>query len=100
MTTLSDMNLVVQQGGSVREVQQIRHPSSDVNQLAAAQQPEKERQQRTTVAESGEAEKSALDQQRLSEREKRWLRQRNRTKKKQDAARPPGETGHLVNTVV
>jgi hypothetical protein len=100
VTTVSDMNIVVQQGGNVRDVQQIRHPSSDVSQLAAAQQPEKEVLQRTTVAGSDEAEKLALDQQRLSERKKRWLRQRNRKVKKKDAVRSAGETGHLVNTVV
>ena len=62
MTTISSLNIVVQQGNSAQEVQNTRHQATESNQMVASQnQAEKDVENRTTVLQSGESEKNRLN---------------------------------------
>ena len=76
MTTISDVNIVVQQGNSAREVQNTRTQPMDPNQATVAQQQEKESEQRTTVKEFEDPGKINPDQEREGRKKKSGSRQK------------------------
>lgn len=63
MSTISNMNIVVQQSDSAKNAQNIRHATQEFSQLAATHQKEKEVQQRTTVQQSEDPKKAKLDKE-------------------------------------
>lgn len=101
MTTIPNMNIVVQQGGSARDAQNVRNQVQNPNQLAAAEIPDKEVVKRTVVHESEEKERSKFEKD-SSEKRKEYQLQQERKKKKQvsEEKKAPKETGRLLDTVV
>ena len=63
MSTISDMNIVVQQSNGAKNAQNIRHATQEFSQLAVTHQKEKEVQQRTTVQQSEDPKKAKLDKE-------------------------------------
>ena len=63
MSTISNMNIVVQQSGDAKNAQNIRHATQEFSQLAATHQKEKEVQQRTTVQQSEDPKQAKLDKE-------------------------------------
>jgi hypothetical protein len=60
MSTISNMNIVVQQSGDAKNAQNIRHATQEFSHLAADQQKEREVQQRRTVQQSGDPKQAKL----------------------------------------
>lgn len=101
MTTISNINIVVQQGEPAKEAQHVRNPQLDAHQLTPAQQAQKEMEARGTVNESEESEKIKTDQEESGERERS---EQERKKKKQQQENLPDEgnpdgTGRLLDTI-
>ncbi len=55
MTTISNLNIVLQQEGGAREAQNIRHAVNNQNHVVSANQKEKDNQQQTTVQQSNQS---------------------------------------------
>ncbi len=72
MTMISNLGLLVQQGGSVRETQNIRQQPIEANQVAEIQNQEKVRKQRATVEKSGDSESVKFDQNRSGKRKRAY----------------------------
>ena len=99
MTTLSNMNIVVQQSGSAKEVQNFRHTTQEYNQVIATQQREKDVQQRTTVQLSEDSKRTQLDKE-PPEKRKRRRHLKSRSKKTTSKANSGSDNaGSLLNTV-
>jgi len=98
MTTISDVNIVVQQGNSAREAQNTRTQPLDPNQMTVAQQQEKESEQRTTVSESDESDRINPDQERES-RQKKQNDSKKKDQKEIEAEMNPDATGSLLDTI-
>lgn len=105
MTTISDVNIVVQQGNSAREVQNTRTQPMDPNQATVAQQQEKESEQRTTVKEFEDPGKINPDQEREGRQSKRGGRQKQpggsgeNAKKEEDETADSDTPGRLLDTI-
>ena len=56
MTTISNLNIVLQQEGGAREAQNIRHAVNSQNHVVSANQKEKDNKQQTTVQQSNQSE--------------------------------------------
>ena len=98
MTTISDVNIVVQQGNSAREAQNTRTQPLDPNQMTVAQQQEKESEQRTTVSESDESDRITPDQEREGRKEERQGAKK-KAPEKGEAEKDPDAPGRLVDTI-
>ncbi|MCF8067770.1 MAG: hypothetical protein K9L30_04200 [Desulfobacterales bacterium] len=100
VTPISEVNIVVQQGGAARDAHNVRHQGHDFNQAVAAQdQQGKDEQKQTVVQASDESEQAQLDPDQLKKREQE--RQERERKKKEDAAKKKEieGRGRLLNTV-
>ncbi len=99
MSTISNMNIVVQQSDGAKNAQNIRHATQEFSQLAAAQQKEKEVQQRTTVQQSEDPKKAKLDKE-PQDRRKQHRNGSNRNpgshERSEQKKRPSGK---IVDTV-
>ena len=78
MTTIPNLNVVIQQGGAAREVQNIKAHTQDVSQTIAVQQPAKEIIKQTTVQNTDHSDHVQADQ------EKAFAGQTRKRKKKRD----------------
>jgi len=105
MTSISDVNIVVQQGNSAREVQNTRTQPMDPNQATVAQQQEKESEQRTTVKEFEDPGKINPDQEREDRKRKPGSRQKQpdgsgkKGKKEEDETADADSPGKLLDTI-
>jgi hypothetical protein len=93
------MNIVVQQSGGAKEVQNSRHTTQAYNQVMPTQQQEKDVQQRTTVQLSEDSNRTQLDKE---PSEKRKRRRHLKSTQKKTASREnsgSGNAGYLLNTV-
>jgi len=101
VTTISNMNIVVQQSGGAKNAQNIRHATQEYNHLVATQQKEKDIQQQTTIQQSEDAEPAKLDKD-LPERRKKKRRSRSRlnTEESEALIRESKDCGKLLDTVV
>jgi hypothetical protein len=103
MTTISNLNIVLQQEGGAREAQNIRHAVNNQNHVVSADQKEKENQQQTTVQHSNQSEGTKTEKD-PSEKRKR-NRKNRRSHHGSDVASEQkrllgnGEAGKLVDTV-
>ena len=101
MTTISNLNIVLQQEGGAREVQNIQHAVNDQNHVVSAHQKEKDIQQQTTVQQSDQSERTKAEEE-SSEKRKQKRKHRRSALKVVDASNPKrlsGEAGELVDTV-
>ncbi|MBF0118077.1 MAG: hypothetical protein HQK79_04525 [Desulfobacterales bacterium] len=99
MTTISHLNMIVQQGGMIREIPSDKHQPHDPTKMAISQMlHEKNKVQQTTVQESEETEKA-----RLNEREAAKKQMQNKQEKKkhpeEKKERSPDEPKRLLDTV-
>ncbi len=69
MTTIPNLNVVVQQGSTARDTQNLRQQGQDNSQALANTQPEKETEQRTTVQNTNESDAIKADQEKSSKEE-------------------------------
>ncbi|MFH0730490.1 MAG: hypothetical protein V2B19_29615 [Pseudomonadota bacterium] len=98
MSSISTLNIVVQQGNSAHDLQQARQQSPDHAQLAASQQQaDKEVEQRSTVQHSEEMENNQLTQDGAGK--SRYLLRQKKKKKVMAAEKDSGSTGRLLDTV-
>ncbi len=100
MTTISDMNIVVQQSGGAKNAQNVRHTTQEYSQVVAAQQKQKDDQQRTTIQQSEDAKQTKLDKDRPDKRKRKRHpeRQRDRATSEQPA-QEKRVSGKLLDTV-
>ncbi len=103
MTTIPNLNIVVQQGDLVRETQNIRNQALDSAQLSAMERLEKEAKKKNSVPEMEETEKILLNKD-LSGEGNRNSQQRKEKKRvmneQNEEKRRPDETGRLLDTIV
>lgn len=105
MTTIPNLNVVIQQGGNARDAQNVRNQPQHTNSYVENQMPDKIQEKRTTVNEFEEAERSKLNADK--EGKKSYLRKRReaskkRKKKEKKKARfeHPNGSGRLLDTIV
>jgi hypothetical protein len=99
VSSISTLNIVVQQANSAHDLQQVRQQSPDHAQLAASQQQaDKEVAQRSTVQHSEEMEKNQLSQEGAGKG--RYLLRQKKKKKIIATEKEAGSTGRLLDTVV
>lgn len=101
MTTISNMNIVVQQSGGAKNAQNLRPVMQEYSQLIAVQQKEKDVQQRTTVQSSEEARQAKLDKDGPDKRRRKYRRRsRSNPAAPEPAAEAAEGAGKLLDTVV
>lgn len=101
MTSISNVNIILQQESGAREAQHTRHPANDQNHVLAANQKEKDIQHHTTVQQSDQSEKTKPEKDPSDDRKRK---RRGRSSRRQptadsDQQRHAGDSGKLVNTV-
>ena len=102
MTTISTLNIVMQQEGSARETQNARNTATDKqNHLVSADQKEKEVQQQTTVQQSNQSERIRADKDPKDKRERKRKNRRssNGAAGASEPKRRLRQAGKLVDTV-
>ena len=99
MSTISNMNIVVQQSGDAKNAQNIRHATQEFSQLAAAQQKERDVEQRTTVQQSEDPKQAKLDKEPPDKRKQN----RNGSSRNPESDKRPERkkrpSGKIVDTV-
>lgn len=96
MSTISNLNIVVQHGDSAKDVHNIKNTNVESGQLTAVQQ-EKEEEQNKTVQKSENSEQAKTDSESSSSR-----REKEKEKKKKKAekeSKASDATGGLLDTV-
>ena len=101
MTVISNLNVVVQQGSTARDTQNIRQQTQDLSQAVATAQPEKNREQMTTVQHLNESEGAKVDPEKSSRKEEEKKKKKNKdTEKSTDlkaAEHDPDAPGQLLD---
>ena len=99
-STISDLNIVLQQGSRARDVQQSGRQPHEPAQAVLVQQEKAEVQQRTIIQPSDDPEKLGPDKDRDSARN--LLKKKTGKQKKTASAENQEETnsGTIINTVV
>jgi len=105
MTTISNINIVVQQGDAAKEAQNVRNQPLDPKQATFAQQQEKEMELRETVQEPEGSDKIKRHEERTGkEKQEKGKEKQEDTKAeaKKDLEREsdPEATGRLLDTIV
>lgn len=98
MTTIPNLNVVVQQGSSARDAQNVRQ-SQDAAQVVTANQPEKETEQRTTVQSSNESDALKANKEKSS-KEKEEKKKKKKAKEDDEvteAKHDPDAPGQLLD---
>lgn len=100
MTGISNLNILVQQGGNIQGLQQIKQQSSEYTQPVAAQNlMERAAEEKDQVQDTDESEKSQLKED--SSKEKRDGRSSKEKKgKKEEEEKMLASTGKILDTVV
>jgi hypothetical protein len=98
MTTIPNLNVVVQQGHKAIEAQNVRNPAQESN-LASVLQPEKEDTKRTTVQEFEESDHVQLDSENSGGKGKNPRKREKRKKAKAPAEKPREGSGRLLDTI-
>jgi len=98
MTTISNMNIVVQQTGTSKEAHDAKHQLVDANQMATdKKQEEKRKEQAITVQDSENSEKIKIDSQNSQKHKKKKKPNKDKKKMKKKNTKP---TGKLIDTIV
>jgi hypothetical protein len=98
VSSISTLNVVVQQANGAQDLQQARRQDPDHAQLAASQQQAaKEVEQRSTVQHSGETEKNQLGDE--SPGKGRYLLRKKKKRKITATGSETESTGRLLDTV-
>jgi hypothetical protein len=100
MSAISNLNIILQQGGGAREAQQIKSAMNDHTHVVSANQKEKDVQQQTTVQQSNQSERSKSDKDSREKRKRK--RQRRPSQSSDTGSNQPAlstQAGKLVDTV-
>jgi hypothetical protein len=105
MTTISNINIVVQQGDTIKDAQNIKNQPLDPKEVTFAQQQEKEKELRETVHESESTEKIKPDEERTDKKKQNSGKEEKEGKKaevKKDTEQEsdPEAKGRLLDTIV
>lgn len=105
MTTISNINIVVQQGDAVKDTQNIKNQTLDPKQVTFSQQQEKEKEIRETVHESETTEKIKPDEERTNRKKQGSGKEEKESKKTEvkkdkEQEQDPEATGRLLDTIV
>ena len=99
MSGITDLNIVIQQGNSAKEAQNVRSQPLDPNQLTVAQQDEKVQEERTTINDPEDSQHVRPDDKKEKENEKKQKQKEERNKKEAMRKKDPDATGKLLNTI-
>lgn len=102
MTTIPNLNLVIQQGDAVRESHNIKNQAQDTAQQIAFQRLEDEDKKRTMVSQTEEAEKILFNKENSGDGKRRQGNRSNQKKadaESTDTAADLDTPGRLLNTV-
>lgn len=103
MTTIPNLNIVIQQGDAVRETHNIKNQALDTAQHTSFKRLEDEDKKRTMVSETEEADQILFQKEHPNEGRQRH-HERSSDKRKEEEAREkpvdPDSPGRLLNTVV
>ncbi len=102
MTTIPNLNIVVQQGDLVRETQNIRNQALDSSQLSALERLEEENRKRNSVSETEEIEKMVLNKDSSNEKKKNTDQENSKKREQKELKKSStlDTTGRLLDTVV
>ena len=103
MTTIPNINIVIQQGDSIRDSHNIKNHALDATQHTVFQRMEDDDKKRTVVSETDETEKILLNNEKSGSGKHKRGNTSEREKKKQtveDDVFDPDAPGHLLNTIV
>ncbi|MBU0995496.1 MAG: hypothetical protein KJ737_23620 [Proteobacteria bacterium] len=104
MTTIPNLNVVVQQGSVARDTQNIRPHAQDSSQTIAVQQPEKEIAKQTTVQDSSNSDTIQADQEKNLAGPNNHRKKNKKKKKPDDEIKEvefdPEAPGQLLDTKV
>jgi len=99
MTSISDLNIVVQQSSRAQDMQQTGRQPHDAAQATAAQVDKEVDQKRTTVRQSDESDTIRPDKDRSGNR--KHAKKRSVKKQKKAHAKTNGNiTGTIIDTIV
>jgi hypothetical protein len=98
MTTISNLNIVVQQGDLAREASQsAKSQPMDPRQMTAAEQQEKDQAARSSVPESEQSDVITPDKEQREKKKKE--KEEAEKKKKQAVEKNPDSPGRLLDTI-
>jgi hypothetical protein len=103
MTTIPNLNIVIQQGDAVRDSQNIRNQVLESAQNTVFERIAEDNRKRTIVAQTEEADKIVLTNEQRSVGNLKRLRKQERKKKARAAMEKtidPDAPGRLLNTIV
>lgn len=102
MTTIPNLNIVVQQSDLVREAQNIRNQTLDASQLSVIERLEEENKKKNSVHETEEPEKAVFNKDSSSENKKKQGRKEFNKRKTKESKEDyvHDTTGRLLNTIV
>ncbi len=106
MTTIPNLNVVIQQGGSARDAQNVRNQPQYTNSNVENQVPDKIQAQRTTVLENEQPEEAKLhkdknEESRAGKRQRKRIAAKKKKKMKKAAKNENYDgTGRFLDTVV
>lgn len=103
MTTIPNLNIVIQQGDIAREAQNVRNQGLEASQQAAAERLEWEEKKRTVVPETEETEKTLFNKDKSGDG-KRSPEERGERKQREQTSEndsyDPDSPGRLLDTLV
>lgn len=97
MTTISNLNIVIQQGDVARDAQQLKAGHQDASQVAASVQPDKQVKERTQVQQTPDSSKSKWEKDKGGSGRKRSAGKKRSGKKRIDKN---NKSDHLLDTIV
>jgi hypothetical protein len=100
MTGISHLNILVQQGGNVQELQQIKQQSAEHTQTVAAQdQIVRAAEAKARVQESEESETAYLKRDKSKEKKDGKFSEEEKKKQKKKEEKGSASTGKILDTV-
>jgi hypothetical protein len=103
MTTIPNLNMVIQQGDAVRETHNIKNQALDTAQHSSFQRLEDDDKKRTVVSETEETEQILFNKEHSGEGKPRHHArspQKKKSEEPQEKPVDPDAPGRLLNTIV
>lgn len=104
MTTIPNLNVVVQQGSVARDTQNVRQQSQDPGQIVPANQPEKDSEQMTTVQDTSTSDGIKTDEEKTAKEEgqqhKKKKKKEDEEEEVKDLETDPDAPGQLLNVKI
>jgi hypothetical protein len=102
MTTIPNLNIVIQQGDTVKDLQNLKNTVLDSSQLAANERMEEENRKRTAVRQPDETEQVLFNKEKPGGEKRRAFQKKMPPKKAKENNdnKDPDATGRLLDTIV